>query len=61
MVRRPIVMAASVEKLGLCALIAAGWNNPSLHGLHGALFVDGVCVLLYAIYLFTDPKPAVAT
>ena len=49
-VRRPIVLAAGVEKLGLCALVALGWSNPALQGLHPVLFIDGLCVLLYAIW-----------
>ena len=48
--RRPIVLAAGLEKLGLCALVALGWNNPALQGLHPVLFIDGLCVLLYAIW-----------
>lgn len=48
--RRPIVLAAGLEKMGLCALVALGWNNPTLQGLHPVLFIDGLCVLLYAIW-----------
>jgi hypothetical protein len=55
-VRKPIVLAAGLEKLGLCALAAAGWNNPALHGLRGPLAVDGLCVLLYAAWLLTAPR-----
>ncbi len=57
-VRRPIVVAAMVEKAGLCALVAVGWNNPSLNGLHGTLIVDGLCVVLYAWCLHVDAGSA---
>lgn len=48
--RKPIVLAAGVEKLGLVALIALGWSDPGLQGLHTVLWVDGVCVVLYATW-----------
>jgi hypothetical protein len=51
-VRKPIVMAAMVEKLGLVALIAMAWNSPALAGLHVAAMFDGACVLLYGAYLY---------
>jgi hypothetical protein len=50
--RRPIVLAAALEKLGLVALVTMGWNNPALQGLHPVLVIDGLCVVLYSIYLF---------
>ena len=49
--RRPIVIATAVEKLGMVSLIAFGWNDPLLAGLHPVLFADGASVVLYAIYL----------
>ena len=49
--RRPIVMAAGLEKLGLCVLVVLGWSNPALQGLRPALVIDGLCVILYAWYL----------
>lgn len=51
-VRRPIVLAALVEKLGLVALILMAWNAPALAGLHVAALFDGLCVLLYGAYLW---------
>lgn len=51
-VRRPIVLAAMVEKLGLVALIVMAWNTPALAGLHVAALFDGACVLLYAAWLY---------
>lgn len=50
--RKPIVLAAMVEKLGLVVLIVMAWNSPSLAGMHVAALFDGVCVLLYAAYLY---------
>lgn len=50
--RKPIVLAALVEKLGLVVLIALAWNNPALAGLHVAALFDGACVLLYGAYLY---------
>jgi hypothetical protein len=51
-VRRPILLAAMVEKLGLVALIVMAWNTPALAGLHVAALFDGACVVLYAAYLY---------
>jgi hypothetical protein len=51
-VRKPIVFAALVEKLGLVSLIAMGWNTPALAGLHLTAFFDGACVFLYGAYLY---------
>ena len=31
--RRPIVIAAAIEKIGLCVIIAMAWNEPSLQAL----------------------------
>ncbi len=50
-VRRPIVLAAGVEKLGIVVLVLLHYSDPLLQGLHTALFVDGFTVLLYAVYL----------
>lgn len=51
-IRKPIVLAAMVEKLGLVTLIAMAWNTPALAGLHVAALFDGACVLLYGAYLY---------
>ena len=56
LVRKPVVLAAGLEKLGLCALVLLGWNNPALQGLHPVLFIDGLCVILYAWWLATLPN-----
>lgn len=55
--RRPVMLAALVEKLGLVVLIVMGWNTPQLAGLHVAAFFDGACVLIYAAYLAMSPAP----
>ena len=54
--RRPVVLAAMVEKLGLVVLIAMSWNVPAMAGLHLAALFDGVCVLLYGAYLLGQPN-----
>jgi len=51
-VRKPIVMAAMVEKFGLVALIVLSWNTPALAGLHLAALFDGACVLIYGAYVY---------
>jgi hypothetical protein len=56
--RRPIVIAALVEKLGLVLLVAQGWNVPALAGLHLAAVFDGLCVLLYAGWLLGTGRAA---
>jgi hypothetical protein len=54
--RRPIVTAGLVQKLGLVILVAMGWSNPALQGMHPVAAFDAVCVVLYALYLFTSGK-----
>ena len=50
--RKPIVLAAMVEKLGLISLIVLAWNTPALAGLQVTALFDGVCVVLYGAYLY---------
>ncbi len=50
-VRRPVVIAAAIEKMGLCVIVAVGWSDPGLAGFRGALFIDGLCVILYGLWL----------
>ena len=57
-IRRPIVIAAAVEKLGLCVIIAMGWNDLALAPLRPALFVDGLCVILFGRYLLSGGEPS---
>ena len=52
-IRRPVVIAAAVEKLGLCVIVAMGWNEPALQAFRSALFIDGAMVLLFGIYLLS--------
>ncbi|MDP3651493.1 MAG: hypothetical protein Q8R67_07410 [Rhodoferax sp.] len=54
-IRHPIVLAAGLEKLGLCVLVAMGWTTPALQGMHPVLVIDGLCVILYALWWFTVP------
>jgi hypothetical protein len=54
--RRPIVTAGMVQKLGLVILVAMNWSNPAVQGLQPAAIFDAVCVVLYALYLFTSGK-----
>lgn len=56
--RRPIVIAAAIEKLGLCVIIAVGWNDPGFSPFHATLFVDGLMVLLFGLYLLAGGEPA---
>ena len=51
--RRPIVIAAAIEKIGLCVIIAMAWNEPSLQALRPILFVDGIIVLIYGVWLLS--------
>ncbi len=55
--RRPIVIAAAIEKLGLCVIIAVGWNDPGFAAFHSTLFVDGFMVLLFGLYLLSGGEP----
>ncbi len=59
--RRSIVSAGLIQKLGLVVLLLINWNNPALQGLHLVAVFDALCVILYAIYLFSskrsDAKP----
>ena len=52
-IRRPIVIAAAVEKIGLCVIVAMAWNEPSLQALRPILVVDGIIVLLYGMWLLS--------
>ena len=52
-IRRPIVVAAAIEKFGLCVIVAMAWNEPSLQALRPILFVDGIIVLIYGMWLLS--------
>ena len=52
-IRRPIVIAAAVEKIGMMVIVAMAWNEPSLRALRPILFVDGIIVLLYGVWLLS--------
>lgn len=49
--RVPVMIAATLEKAGLVATIAINWDSPEFRGLHLAMVFDGVCVVLYSMYL----------
>ncbi len=51
--RRPIVIAAAIEKIGLCVIVAMAWNEPTLQALRPILFVDGIIVLIYGVWLLS--------
>ena len=55
-IRKPVVLAAGIEKLGLCVLVLMAWSNPALQGLHAAVVVDGLCVVLYTLWFLSAPK-----
>ena len=46
--RRPVLLAALVEKLGLVLLVALGWND--LSGMAAAAAFDAMCVVVYAVW-----------
>jgi hypothetical protein len=50
--RGTVILAAAAEKLGLALLVALAWNEPALHGLHGAAVFDGLCAALYLTWLW---------
>ena len=52
-IRRPIVIAAAIEKIGLCVIVAMAWNEPSLQALRPILVVDGIIVLLFGMWLLS--------
>jgi hypothetical protein len=54
--RRPVIISAAVEKIGLIALVGLSWNNPALQGLHLSVFFDSICVVLYALILLSMSK-----
>lgn len=53
--RRPLVYAAAIEKLGLVVMVLLAWNDPALAGMHGAALFDALCVLLYSSWLVKKP------
>lgn len=53
--RRPVMFAAVVEKLGLVLMVAMNWSEPALKGLHLASVFDTVCIILYTAYLLRRP------
>jgi hypothetical protein len=59
--RRPIVIAAAIEKIGLCVILAMGWNDPTLAGLRGALFIDAAIVWMFGIWLLSGASSASAS
>lgn len=50
--RGSVVLAAAVEKLGIALLIALSWKEPALNGLHGAAVFDGLCAVLYLVWIW---------
>ena len=52
-IRRPIVIAAAIEKLGMMVIIAMAWNEPFLQALRPLLFINGIMVALFATYLLS--------
>ncbi|HTD06159.1 hypothetical protein [Undibacterium sp.] len=53
--RRPVMFAAAIEKLGLVAMVLMSWQDPALKGLHIAAGFDTLCIILYAAYLLRKP------
>lgn len=48
----PVLLAVTVEKAGLVAMVALSWTEPELAGLHAAAAFDAVCVLVYGLQLW---------
>jgi hypothetical protein len=53
--RRTVLAAAGIEKLGYAALVALSWSD--LPGLHASALFDGACVLLYGAWLAESRPP----
>ena len=51
--RRGVVIAAAIEKMGLVVMIALTWNDPVLSVLRPVAVIDGLFVWMYAIYLIS--------
>ena len=49
--REPIILAATIEKIGLIALLMADFNKAYTKKLKLAMYFDMVCVTLYVLYL----------
>lgn len=54
--RTPVLVVATIEKLGLIYLVVSQWQNPALQGFHLPVFFDTFCVLIYVIYLVGQRK-----
>jgi hypothetical protein len=54
--RAPVMTAALVEKAALIGMLLLNWGEPALAGLHAAVGFDGLCVLLYAVWLGRKPS-----
>ncbi|OJJ15667.1 hypothetical protein BKI52_37930 [marine bacterium AO1-C] len=49
--REPIILAATIEKVGLILLLMADFKKPYTKKLKLAMYFDMVCVTLYILYL----------
>jgi hypothetical protein len=60
--RRPILIAAGIEKMGLCVIVLAGWDDSFMTALRPIALIDGCMVLLFGLYLLSGaaspPDPA---
>jgi hypothetical protein len=52
-IRRPIVIASAIEKLGMMVILAMAWNETSLQALRPLLFINGIMVALFGMYLLS--------
>jgi hypothetical protein len=52
--RTPVLVVAIIEKLGLIYLVVSQWQNPALQSFHLPVYFDTSCVLIYAVYLFSQ-------
>jgi hypothetical protein len=49
--RAAIMLFAAIEKAGLVGLVALHARHPHTQGMRLAAVFDGICVLVYAVYL----------
>ena len=52
-VRRPILIAVGIEKMGLCVIVLAGWGDSFMAALRPAMVVDALMVWAFALYLLS--------
>lgn len=59
--RTPVLVVATIEKLGLIYLVVSQWQNPALQRFHLPVYFDIFCVLIYVIYLMNNRKAIIGS